>query len=285
MALQADFLELETPELVEHLLQKAGQVGDEPTNPSALLEYLKLQFAVVDLAALLSGARGGMKQPRGVLSYVDHIVGIDSSLAGDAHRAGFTTMHEIGHYVLPAHRKDLYICDDECLSYDAMIETETAANAFAAELLFKGDQFTRLANDCAITPESIKTLAQRYDTSFEAAARRFVERNAHACSLVVFVRAPGHGVIDTKRRGRWQQKYSISSAEFRTRYSSQIRGDAPEEVVNELKKPNRDFADALEREMSIPAATGEKHRLHVSFFTNYYCIFGLFQPASTGGRS
>jgi hypothetical protein len=284
MALQADYLELEMPELAEYLLREAGQTGEEPTNPSTLLEYLKLQFAVVDLAALLRGAKGGRKQPRGVLSYFDQIVGVDSSLRDDKHRARFTTMHEIGHYVLPAHRNALYICDDECLSYDAMIETETVANAFAAELLFKGDQFTRLANDCAVTPESIKTLAQRYDASFESTARRFVEKNARACSLVVFGPVPGPGVIDTTQRGRWQQKYSISSAEFRTRYSTQIRGDVPEDAARELTKPGRDFADAIEYEMSIPAATGEEYRLHVSFFTNYHCIFGLFQPATTGGR-
>jgi len=88
MALRADYLELEMPELAEHLLRETGQIGDAPTNPTSLLDYLKLQFATVDLAALLPGQK---KQPRGVLSYVDRIVGVDASLTTQAQRARFTS--------------------------------------------------------------------------------------------------------------------------------------------------------------------------------------------------
>ena len=156
-------------------------------------------------------------------------------------------------------------------------------NAFAAELLFKGDQFTRAANECDVTPESIKTLALRYDTSFEATARRFVERNARACSVAVFAPAPGSGVIDTSRPGRWQHRYTISSAEFRTRYFRRLLGEVPAEVVKKLVIPGRDFADSIDDEMTVTAATGEVYRLRVSFFTNHHCVFGLVQPAASEG--
>ena len=193
-------------------------------------------------------------------------------------------MHEIGHYVLPNHQNDLYICDEQDLSFDAMIETEKEANAFAAELLFKGDLFTRQANDCDVTPESIKTLALRYDASFEATARRFVERNARACSLAVFAPAPGGRVIDTSKPGRWQHRYTISSAEFRTRYFRRLLGEVPVDVIKKLVVPGRDYADSIDDEMTVAAATGEQHHLRVSFFTNYYCVFGLVQPAIGGNN-
>jgi hypothetical protein len=165
-----------------------------------------------------------------------------------------------------------------------MIETEKEANAFAAELLFKGDLFTRQANDCDVTPESIKTLALRYDASFEATARRFVERNARACSLAVFAPAPGGRVIDTSKPGRWQHRYTISSAEFRTRYFRRLLGEVPVDVIKKLVVPGRDYADSIDDEMTVAATTGERHHLRVSFFTNYYCVFGLVQPA-TGGNN
>ena len=279
MALHADYLELEMPELAGHLLREGGQLGDAPTNPTALLDNLKLEFAMVDLAALLPGQK---KQPRGVLSYPDRIVGVDVSLRDSAHRARFTTMHEIGHYVLPNHQNDLYVCDEQDLSFEAKIEVEKEANEFAAELLFKGDQFTRQANDCEVTPESIKTLSQRYDASFEATARRFVERSARACSLAVFGPAQGGGIIDTSRPGRWQHRYTISSAEFRTRYFRRLLGEVPSEVIKKLVVPGRDFADSIDNEMTVTAATGEEHQLRVSFFTNHHCVFGLVQPATTG---
>jgi hypothetical protein len=279
MVLHADYLELEMPELAEYLLRETGQLDDAPTNPTALLSYLNLQFVMVDLAALLPAQK---KQPRGVLSYSDRIVGVDISLGTSAHRARFTTMHEVGHYVLPNHQNDLYICDDQDLSFEAMIETEQEANAFAAELLFKGDHFTRQANSCDVTPESIKTLALRFDASFEATARRFVERNARACSLATFAPAPGGGVIDTSRPGRWRHRYTISSAEFRTRYFRSLLGEVPAAVVKQLVVPGRDFAESINDEITVAAATGEEHRLRVSFFTNQHCVFGLVQPAATG---
>lgn len=278
MALHADYLELEMPELAEHLLRESGQLNDTPTNPTALLDHLNLEFAMIDLAALLPGQK---KQPRGVLSYPDRIVGVDVSLRESPHRARFTTMHEIGHFVLPNHQNDLYICDEQDLSFEAMIETEKEANAFAAELLFKGDQFTREANDAELTPEGIKSLALRYDASYEATARRFVERKARACSLAVFAPAPGGGVINTSRPGRWQHRYTVSSAEFRTRYFRRLLGEVPPAVIKKLVVPGRDFADSIDDEITVTAATGEEHRLHVAFFTNHHCVFGLVQPATT----
>jgi hypothetical protein len=284
MDLHADFLELEMPELAEYLLRETGQVGNTPTNPSDLLGFLKLQFAMIDIASLLPITSCRTKQPRGVLSYPDQIIGVDLSLRSSVQRARFTTMHEIGHYVLPNHRNDLYICDEQGMSHEARIITEMEANAFAAELLFKGDMFTRQANDCPITPESIKTLAQLYDTSFEATAHRFVERNAGACSLTVFIQAPGYGVIDTNRPGRWQQSYTISSADFRTQYFCQLRGEVPEDVVRKLWVPGRDFADSIDEEVPISTAVEDKNRFRVSFFTNHHCIFGLIQPTAKGGK-
>jgi hypothetical protein len=274
MALHADFPELETAELAEHLLSATGQENERPTNSTALLDYLKLQFVIVDLAALLPGQG---KHPRGVLSYGDRIVGVDITLESNQHRARFTTMHEIGHYVLPSHQKALYICDEQDLSFEAIIEVEKEANAFAAELLFKGDRFTREANDRAIGAESIKTLALRYDASLEAAARRFVQSNAHACSLAVFVRVAGGDE-------RWQHHYTVSSPEFRTRYFRQMLGEVPADVARKLVVPGRDFADSIDNEMTVPAADGGEHRLHVSFFTNHQHVFGLIQPAAKRGK-
>jgi len=274
-------MELEPAELVEYLLGESSQQNDKPTNPTELLDYLKLQFVMVDLAALLPGQK---KSPRGVLSYADRIVGVDVSLQHNEHRARFTTLHEIGHYVLPTHQKGLYICDEQDLSFEAMIEIEKEANAFAADLLFKGDRFTREANDFAITAESIKMLAIKYDASFESAARRFVECNAHPCSLAVFARAAGSSVVDTTRPGRWQQRYTVSSAEFRTRYFRQLLGEVPADVIKKLVVSGRDFADSIDNEMTIAGATGEQHRLRVSFFTNHHCVFGLVQPSSAAGK-
>jgi hypothetical protein len=86
------------------------------------------------------------------------------------------------------------------------------------------------------------------------------------------------------RPGRWQHRYTISSAEFRTRYFRRLLGEVPAALVKKLVVPGRDLADSIDDEITITAATGEEHRLRVSFFTNHYCVFGLVQPATTRRR-
>jgi len=274
MVLRADFLELEMPELVAYLLRETEQTGESPTNPQTLLDYLNLRFVRVDLEALFPGQK---KQPRGVLSYADRIVGVDQSLDYPP-RARFTIMHEMGHYVLPRHQDDLYLCNKGDLSPEAKITAESEANAFAAELLFKGDQFTRQANDYTITPESIKVLKQQYDASFEATARRFVERNARACGLLVFNRVSGGEMIDPSRPTRWATRYFITSVEFCTRYFCQFTGEAPADVIEELTVPGRDFADDVVRELAVTTLANKTHHLRISFSFNQHNVFGLVQP-------
>ncbi|RMF01044.1 MAG: ImmA/IrrE family metallo-endopeptidase [Alphaproteobacteria bacterium] len=273
--LQAEFLELEASELAEYLLSETGQDNDEPTNPAPLLDYLKLTLVVLNLESM---APKGKHHARGMLLYDDRIVGVHENLKPQ--RARFTTLHEIGHFVLPHHQSRLYyLCNEQDLSFAATNTLEREANAFAAELLFKGDRFTRHANECEISAESIKTLALRYDASFEATARRFVERNARACMLAVFRPAGDASLVDVRQKNRWVFMYPVASAEFRTKFFERLKGSVPDDVAAQVARPGRDVADSVDVETTITSASGAEHDMRFEYFSNGYRVFALIQPA------
>ncbi|RVQ64636.1 ImmA/IrrE family metallo-endopeptidase [Croceicoccus ponticola] len=103
-------------------------------------------------------------------------------------RRRFTIGHELGHYLIPAHRGD-----KNCTSAD-LAETrrdtlhrqeEAQANRFSAGLLMPKPSFKAQLETMG-TPEvsHIGQLAEKYDVSREAVANRYVELTAEMCAVV-----------------------------------------------------------------------------------------------------
>lgn len=104
-------------------------------------------------------------------------------------RRRFVTAHEIGHGVLPWQRETLaYLDDEQRLSETIRIRYEREANHAAIELLAHGDYLRREADDSAITMELIGKLANRYQLSLQAAARRIVEESHRPVALAIAFR-------------------------------------------------------------------------------------------------
>lgn len=115
--------------------------------------------------------------------------GIILSAKGMGHRRRrFTIGHELGHYLIPAHRGD-----KSCTSAD-LRETrrdtlhrqeEAQANRFSAGLLMPKPSFKADVEGMG-TPDvsHLELLANTYDVSREAAANRYVELTPEMCALV-----------------------------------------------------------------------------------------------------
>lgn len=115
--------------------------------------------------------------------------GIILSAKGMGHRRRrFTIGHELGHYLIPAHRGD-----KSCTSAD-MKETrrdtlhrqeEAQANRFSAGLLMPKLSFKAHVQGMG-TPDvsHLELLANTYDVSREAAANRYVELSSEMCAFV-----------------------------------------------------------------------------------------------------
>ncbi|MFD1786480.1 ImmA/IrrE family metallo-endopeptidase [Sphingomonas floccifaciens] len=115
--------------------------------------------------------------------------GIILSAAGlPAVRRRFTVAHELGHFLIAAHRGD-----KQCTSKDLM-ETrretlhqkeEVQANRFAAGLLMPKPWFVAQTDDLGPPAlEHLRILAATYSVSLEAAANRYAELTAEACAFV-----------------------------------------------------------------------------------------------------
>lgn len=110
-------------------------------------------------------------------------------------RRRFTVGHELGHFLCPFHKPqngDEFRCsaNDMNLTFagkeDPAARMEVEANRFAARLLMPEPYFRqhlRLRKGAEI--EHILTLAEKYDTSKEATARRYVDVQDEPCAIIV----------------------------------------------------------------------------------------------------
>lgn len=275
MGLEAGYLELTTGELVDFLLRETGQVERGTTNPADLLSYLKLVAVVLDLEAALPGHP---TKPRGVLAFPEKVIAVQTGLLPQ--RARFTVLHEIGHYVLPSHRRDLYLCDDADLGLWTRNDLEREANEFAADLMFQGDRFTLEASTIPVSAASVKSLSEKCGASFEATARRLAAKSFRPCMLVVFEPDPSASIIDTTQTPRWVVKYAVPSPSFANQYFQGVNGDVPSDVAALVTEAGRDIADSVMREITVSGPQDMKHAITAEFFSNHYNIFALLQPSS-----
>lgn len=277
----ASYLEIEPRELVRHLLRSAGQCDRECANPRELLDFLKLDYISFSFATELpEEARRtlGGASPRALLSFGDRLVATDDSL--DEKRIRFSVLHEIGHYVLPHHEHALYLCDDIGLTFATRLVMEKEANEFAADLLFLGDRFSAEANSRQISAFTVKELATRYRASFEATARRMVEKNFRPCMLIVFREEHQCDMLDVDAIPAWTVRYCVASSTFKTRYFEKVTGTVPPDAVAAVTQPGRDIANGHVCDIGIPSrAGGDPMMFRAEFFSNTYNIFCLLRPA------
>lgn len=124
-------------------------------------------------------------------------------------RQRYTIGHELGHFLNPWHEppndegfrctaKDMVRSDAHAI--DRSIRMEVEANIFAAELLFPRTLFIAdLKRRVGLDLQHILALAERYDMSKEATARRYVALQDEPCA-VVFSR---NGVVRYFRKNEY----------------------------------------------------------------------------------
>ena len=279
MEFKASYLTIGPHELVQHLLRESGQQEREAVNPAEILSLLGLRHIGVDFNVELPPQTWDVgAQPRAILSFGDRLVATDSKLIDV--RARFSVLHEVAHYVLPDHQHTLYVCDAAGMSFRTRLELEREANEFAAELLFHGDRFTLAANSHPIAAPTVKQLADRYMASFEATARRMVERNFRPCMLIVFARRNGTAQIDIDRPAVWTKTYVVASPAFKATYFADVQAIVvPDEIVAVVTQPGRDIAEGHRIEGTVRNRTGEQIPFEAEFFFNQYNIFCLLIPS------
>jgi Zn-dependent peptidase ImmA (M78 family) len=111
---------------------------------------------------------------------------------GNPQRRRFTIAHELGHYLLPWHRKTEYSCATEGIKEagddprtSRLLEMEQEANAFASELLMPTAVFRSLLRRYGEPDlEHVQALSAHFDTSIQATAHRFLKVSDYAVAFV-----------------------------------------------------------------------------------------------------
>jgi len=275
---KAKYLEIQPHEIVRHILKESGQDRRDAVNVSEVLTFLGLEFFTFDFdSVFLDQAKAGGKSPRALLSFQDRIIATDSSLIHVRER--FSVLHEVAHYVLPNHQYEFFLCDEAALAGRSNLVLEMEASELAADLLFQGDRFTLEANSLPITAAAIKSLAAKYNASFESTARRLVAKSVRPCMLISFRRTDDGSRIDLDAPPAWRVRYCAASPSFGARFFTAVEGAVPSAVALRVMQPGRDIADGVAVELGVETRKGGTARFNTEFFYNQYNIFGILTPS------
>ena len=276
-ALAPGFLEIKAREIVEFLLLETDQYSSSPLNPQKLLEFLNLRLRRWDFESVLP-EQIRSRRLRALLSFAERLIAVDSNLYDL--RAKFSVLHEIAHYVLPTHQQALYVCDEKGLGLRETCGNtfEFEANSLASDLLFKGELFTQEANSWNICARNINRLANQYQASREATARRFVEKNVRPVMLIVFKKRSPRDSLDTEAPLEWVSRYSVASERFKNEYFATANAALSAEEASKVVSTCRDFEQSTTIEQEIGEENEGVRRFRIELTYNQYNIFALLTP-------
>ncbi len=148
--------------------------------------------------------------------------------------------------------------------------------------MFHGARFAWEANSRDVTAHTVKELAGKYRASYEATARRLVEKSIRPCMLIVFAEIADDKRIDITRAARWAVRYSVPSRAFAVRFFAGVEGSLDSEDAARIAVPGRDIADSVVTEARLTLPDGSEHAFRTEYFYNQYSILCLLQPAGEG---
>ena len=112
-------------------------------------------------------------------------------------RARFSVAHELGHFCIPDHLDEKYICTDEDLNnYRSDKTAEREANEFAAELLIPTTWVVQAIKHQDVTLQAIKTIAGECETSLTSTALQVA---SHCPDRIAVVYSQNDSVIWFKK--------------------------------------------------------------------------------------
>ena len=162
-------------ELAELLLENLKITG----KPDLSLVCRKLGLRVIEVPSV--GFDGTLVRSK---SAQKGVIGVRESIREHG-RKRFTVAHEIGHFVIPKHRFLKNVCEERIIdSYRSTLNrAELEANQFAAEFLLPAPAVrTRFEGEPSLA--RISSVAEEFETSLSATARRFIDLTEASVALL-----------------------------------------------------------------------------------------------------
>lgn len=181
--------------LSEQLLEKADAAGHWPTRVDDLVTASKLEVSTEEspfsLAVLKRAPRYlqkavqliGSGRVHAILDRRERTIHIDPEIDTSG-RKKFLRLHEVGHDILPWQSALAYADNESTLSPSTKTIFEREANQAAAELLFQGRRFGRIAAEYETGMGAVGALKKKSGASLRATLRRYAEDHAGtACGI------------------------------------------------------------------------------------------------------
>lgn len=162
-------------------------------------------------------------------------------------RQRFSALHEVGHTFLPGFNLQVqYRCDTDRAS--ARDPDEVLCDAAASELLFPRRYFTLEMGGLNFGIMAVQELADKYDASLEATARRYVDLWPEPAMLVVLEKAIKP--IERQRpqaepKLRVQYAYAVGRWPFVPRHKSVREGSVLSRVLDQRRVEGDSDLDGL----------------------------------------
>jgi Zn-dependent peptidase ImmA (M78 family) len=257
------------------LLVEADAADKFPTDEQKLLGFLQLKQLSFDFAKEFDFLADKQELPqklRAALSLDDKVVATHSGLSEK--RLRFSILHEVGHYILPEHRR-VYVDTDETLSWRSQVRMEREANQMAAELLFQGNRFTEESLAFPLSCRTVHQLAPKYGASYESGIRRYVERHVLPCAVIVYDKMPGDPEESDIEDAQYKIQYTITSPSFSKHYFTAVESKEPFSRGADIFKVHaaRNVANIAETQLVVEKADKGNWHFETELFTNGYKIF------------
>jgi Zn-dependent peptidase ImmA (M78 family) len=110
------------------------------------------------------------------------IITVNSNIAYDGKRR-FVIAHELGHFDMHRNLVPVHHDNDATLEYFKNGHQETEANEFASELLMPEHLFKKECAGKKFSPDLLRTLAERFQTSITSTAYNYFEHGDHPICL------------------------------------------------------------------------------------------------------
>jgi hypothetical protein len=254
--------------LATEFLQQAS-IREPPLAAEVCLDRRRLRIAEQSLDELLRDAhQSGLHDGKvdAMLEVQERSVWLRDGLHPNQER--FCTLHEVGHDAIPWQRELLHYCSIFDLPPSVQREFELEATAFAVECLFLGERFMEEALSLPFGLAAPMQLSDRYDVSYEAAFRHYVEWYPRPCCLLISRPLPPSGALWVAGpTSRYELRYYVPSPSFRSHIppKQQFSCRALWQVY---------MGDVVEHE--LPIGRDERRKVYYAqSFTNSYKVFTL----------
>lgn len=283
---------LELKKYASDIIGKAGLQKITPIPLEEILKITKLEkqgeedlYAVVEDIYKKTGnwISSGLQKIMGMFDFTNKTVYVSPDIHKKKDR--FVTLHEISHQVIPWHKELFYADDKYTLSFEADKKIEAEANELAAHFLFGVDRFTKEAADYTLSLAAAKILAEKYDSSYHSAFRRYVETHDKPCALVIYRIDKGGIDIFSRNEISLEYQYAVKSGKFLKKYDYML----PELIEKRLSEYIYEFdaEDLLSNEKELSGIiyiqepiTNKNIEFNCQSWGNYYNLFVLIFPIS-----